>query len=84
MTRDFITARTPRELIAQLQTLPPDVPLEFSPITSAWLGTLRPMRAGEISMYTADGLREATAEDVAAGTHCYAVLRLFEDRNGEA
>jgi hypothetical protein len=72
--------RTPRELIALLQTLPPEVPLELQPISMAWLGTSAPIRAGDVQMFTADGVDDADAETVASGQPCKAVLYLYEDK----
>lgn len=66
------TAGEIRELI---KDIPDDMPVDFSPITSAWLGTMGAMRAKEIHIYTHDGWKTSTFEDPTAKCTIY----LYED-----
>ena len=76
---------TASELITELGWLHPDCPVEFSPISDAWLGTSGPMRVarderGRAMIYDSDG------EPYPVGvrpTDCKAVIHLFEDRGDE-
>jgi hypothetical protein len=67
------------EIKAALRHLPDAMPVSFSPITSAWLGTSGPMRFGnEINFYTNEGESAAPYDP---GARCS--IFLFEDRTGE-
>ena len=46
-----MNARTVIELKAMLDCLPDDMPVEFTPITSAFLGTMGPLEARSISFF---------------------------------
>ncbi len=54
------TRKTVGETIALLQTMNPDLPISFAPISDAWMGTFGPMRLYEVMGFTAD---EATGEE---------------------
>ena len=82
MSSDYMTAG---ELITELGWLHPDCPVEFSPITDAWLGTSGPMRVptderGRASIYDQRGELPKAGTDV---KDCRAVIQLFEDRTNE-
>ena len=57
-----------RKLIADL---PDHMPVEFSPITNAWLGANEPMRARDIHIYDAKGWKSSTVEDPTAKVSIY-------------
>jgi hypothetical protein len=46
---------TARDLIRALKKLPPDMPVHFMPIHSSWLGSMRPLQAFQISIWTSKG-----------------------------
>jgi len=63
------------QLRAALYGLPDDLPVQFDPITEAWLGTMKPMRAKEFCFYDGNGnLTQPDGEG--AELHIY----LYEDR----
>jgi hypothetical protein len=45
------------ELMTVLQTLPPDMMVEISPITNAWLGASSPLRVYDAQIYNDEGDR---------------------------
>lgn len=47
--------RTVRDLMCILQTLPPDMPVQFGIISGAWHGTCNPMRVSDAHFYNEDG-----------------------------
>jgi hypothetical protein len=62
-----------------LQHLPDDMPVEFAPITMAWLGTSGKMRFGaELNFYTKDG---DAAKPYDPGAYCH--VYLFEEPEKE-
>ncbi len=62
-----------------LQYLPDDMPVEFNPITMAWLGCMGKMRFGaELNFYNDDG---NGAKPYDPGAHC--VIYLFEEPEKE-
>jgi hypothetical protein len=75
MARRNELAITVGDIKAALRHLPDAMPVEFSPITSAFLGTMNPMRFGnELNFYNDTG-DEARAYD--PGAHCS--IYLFEE-----
>jgi hypothetical protein len=46
---------TARDLIRELRKLPPDMPVEFTPINGAWLGASKPQRAFQVNVWTSNG-----------------------------
>jgi hypothetical protein len=63
------------ELMGLIATLPPEMPIEFSPISMAWLGTSGSMRADNIAFYTESG---ASALPTDPGAR--AVIQIVEER----
>ena len=47
--------RTVKEIRAMLETLPDNLPVEFSPISMAWLGTSGVMRFDDLQFWTETG-----------------------------
>ena len=46
---------TVKEIRAMLDTLPDDMPVQFNPVTAAFLGTTEPLRFDDIYFYNGDG-----------------------------
>lgn len=74
---------TASELITELGWLHPDCPVEFSPITDAWLGTSGPMRVpkdgrGKVTVYDKHG--ETPTPDTPANHH-RAIIYIYEDES---
>jgi hypothetical protein len=67
---------TVKEIRALLEGLPDDLPVEFSPISMAWLGASKPMRFDEIHFYNAEG-GHAMPNDEGA----YLDIHLVEDQH---
>jgi hypothetical protein len=66
---------TVHDLRAMLATLPADMPVEFSPISDAWLGTAGPMRWYDFHFFDgAGGKAMPTDEDARM------VVYIAEDR----
>lgn len=65
---------TVKEIRAMLECLPDDLPVEFAPITSAFLGCNHPLRFGEMNFYDDDG-HQAMPTDEGAHLSVY----LMED-----
>lgn len=61
------------QLRQMLDRLPPDMPVEFSPITDAWLGCTNPVHAKDIEFYDDDGNNALPSQP---GAH--AVISIFE------
>ncbi len=73
MSKKFL--RTVGSIRDELKHLPSDMLVEFSPITSAWLGTMGPLRiANELNFY--EGGKVAVPFNPAA--KC--VIYLYEDK----
>ena len=84
MSDEYMTAS---ELITELGWLHPDCPVEFSPISDAWMGTSGPMRVargekGRASIYDKEG-NEFPSHAFIDPKACRAVIHIFEDRSGE-
>jgi hypothetical protein len=47
--------KTVKDIMQILQTLPPDLPVEFEPISGAWMGTFNPMRVDDFHFYNDEG-----------------------------
>jgi hypothetical protein len=56
-TARVIREYTVYELMSVLQALPPDMMVEISPITDAWLGTFHPLRIYDANIYNDEGDR---------------------------
>lgn len=67
--------KTVIELRAMLAGLPDDMPIEFSVISSAWLGTADPMRVDDVSIFS-DLKFALPTDDGARG-----VIYISEDRS---
>lgn len=72
---------TAGELAGILALMPADMPVQFSPITDAWLGASHPMRIRREmpAIYSADGCRVALPTD--EGAEMY--IHIFEDDTEE-
>lgn len=68
-------ARTVIELKAMLDTLPDDMKIEFSPITSAFLGTMGPLEADHINFFGAGRMAPLV---VPSADGAYGVIYLYE------
>ena len=72
----------PRKTAGQLAELfgsmPANLPVEFSPITDAWLGTFGPMRIfSPPKIFSGDGRKTAKPGDEGA----YMIVYLYEDES---
>lgn len=63
-----------RELI---KDLPDYMPVDFSPITNAWLGSSDPIYARSVEIYTHDGWKSSTVKDPTAKCSIY----LYEEED---
>ncbi len=77
---DRIHGATVGEIKALIAGLPDDMPIEFTPITDAWLGTSNPMRWGRLYFYDAEGWEQA--KPYAPGAQCH--VHLMEDREEDS
>lgn len=71
--------KTVIELRAMLAGLPDDMPVEFSPITAAYMGANHPLRVSDMSLYDAEGHNFALPDQDGAKVTIY----ISEDDSGE-
>lgn len=67
------------QLRAALNDLPADLPVQFTPITKAWLGSMTALRAFQIEIYNSAGA-DCTATDRDAEAHIY----LYEEEEDDS
>lgn len=76
---DRINGATVGEIRALIAGLPDDMPIEFAPITDAWLGTSNPMRWGRLYFYSHRG---DAVPPYFPRAHCE--VHLFEEREEDS
>ena len=69
--------KTVGELRRMINHLPNDMPLDFSPITMAWLGSTDPIYARSVEIFTYNGWKHSDVKDPTAKCTIY----LHEESN---
>lgn len=75
MSNDDKLLRTVGDIRELLKDLPGDLPIEFSPITGAYLGANYPLRVKDIKFYAEKGWRSADPDEEGA----YGTIYIWED-----
>lgn len=63
--------RTVKDIKEMLDTLPDDLPVEFMPVTDAWLGVPHPLHVSEIHFWDREGEEAVLPSDEGAHAEIY-------------
>lgn len=67
----FFTMKTVKDLRKLIKGLPSNMPIDFAPITMAWLGSSNSIYAREIEIYTHDDSEKSDIKDPTAKCTIY-------------